>query len=479
MSKILFISPPMSLGEIYSNYGAVAATLPPLGICYIAAVLEQAGHGVRIIDGIAEKTTKEELKEKILEYKPNIVGITALTVSYNRAIETAKFIKNIDKNIILVLGGPHVSSIPVKTFQENDNFDIGVVGEGEMTFKELIKHLENKRKADYKPGLEKINGLVFKNNNGEIVLTPRRALIEDLDTLPLPARHLLPDITLYSNLLTHDQPPNFASIVPSRGCPFQCIYCDQNVFGHRWRVFSADYVIKEIEELVTKFGVRTVQIQDDLFTLDKARVTRFCDLLIKKKFNVKWSLGSRVNLINEDIARLMKLSGCDTIYFGIENGDQKILNKIKKGITIEEVRKGVDIANKYGLKPHGSFILGLPFDNKESIEKTIQFALSLPLEVATFHLATPYPNTEFEKIALDYGIIHSMNWAQYRGHPDEVIYTPHGLTKEYLLAKQKEAYRRFYLRPRIFYIRAKSLFSPKFPKILAGYLKGLKALLKS
>ncbi|HDY89454.1 MAG TPA: radical SAM protein, partial [bacterium] len=306
MAKILLINPALTPEEIYSDYGVASATLPPLGLCYIAAVLERDLHEIKIIDGVAEKISKQQLTKRVKKYNPEIIGITAMTVGYIRALETANLIKEIDKNIIILLGGPHVSSIPKKTFEEQDCFDIGVIGEGEYTVRELINYLEKKELTNYKAGLEKIKGLVYKNK-GKTIQTSRRELIENLDELPLPARHLLPDIKLY-NLLLMNQEPNYASIVPSRGCPFQCIYCDQNVFGHKWRSFSPEYVIKEVEELVSKYGVKTVQIQDDLFTLKRERVVKFCQLLIEKNIKITWNLSSRVNLIDEKMAKILLIN---------------------------------------------------------------------------------------------------------------------------------------------------------------------------
>ena len=465
----------MTQEEIYSSYGVAAAILPPSGICYLASVLENEGHVVQIIEGIAEKTTPEQLKEKVVEFDPQIIGITALTVAYKRAIETVKIIKEVNRDAVILFGGPHVSSIPIKTFEETKIFDVGVVGEGELTIIELVKHLKNNKFKNYKKGLEKIKGIVFNDDEGKVIMTPRRELIQDLDVLPSPARHLLPDITMYNTLLAGGQKPNIASLVPSRGCPYQCIYCDQNVFGHKWRVFSAEYLIKEIEDLVKNYGVRTVQIQDDLFTLNRDRVETFCRLLKEKNIKINWNLSSRVNLIDDKLAKLMKEAGCDIVYFGIESGNQDVLNKIKKGITLEEAKEGVSIAKKAGLQPHGSFILGLPFDTKDTIEETINFAKSLDLDVVSFHLATPFPNTELEQIAPDYGTVYSIDWSQYRSHPDEVTFTPKGMTKEYLLKKQREAYRRFYFRPKIILNKLKSINSFE---ALSGHVKAALTLFK-
>ncbi len=465
----------MTQAELYSDYGAGAAVLAPLGLCYLASFLEKEGHTIKIIDGVAEKTSQNELKQRILEFNPDIIGITAMTVAYNRAVETAKFIKEFKPDSVLLLGGPHISSVPIKTFQEHDCFDIGVTGEGELTMKELTEYLEKRKFKNYKKDLKDIKGIIFRDDAGDIILMPRRELIKDLDSLPLPARHLLPDIELYNSLPIGGQKPNVASIIPSRGCPFQCVFCDQNVFGHKWRSFSAEYVIKEVEELVNKYGVNTIQIQDDLFTLKRDRVIRFCNLLLEKNIKIIWNLSSRVDSIDEEIAKLMKKVGCDIVYFGIESGDQEVLNKIKKKITLEQVIKTVKMIKKVGLRPSGSFIIGLPFDTKETIEKTIRFALSLPLDAVSFHIATPYPNTEFESIAANYGTLYTPDWSQYRGHPDEVMYTPEGISKEYLLNKQKEAYRRFYLRPRLIFTK---ILEIRDPRTFFNYIKGAFAVIR-
>jgi anaerobic magnesium-protoporphyrin IX monomethyl ester cyclase len=476
MAKVLLINPPLTNEEIYSDYAVASAVLPPLGLCYIASILEKNHHEVKIIDGVAEKTGSRELIRRIKEFSPDIVGLSAMTVGFNRAVQTAKLVKQVNTSIITLIGGPHVSSIPVKVFQEHDCFDIGVVGEGEYTARELVSLLEKSKFKNYKKILRKIRGIVYKQDDKskKIILNERREPIQNLDELPLPARHLLPDIKHY-NLILMNQKPNFASIVPSRGCPFQCIYCDQNVFGRTWRRFSNEYIMNEIGELVTKYHVRTLQIQDDLFTLKRESVVQFCNMLKEKKFNIKWNLSSRVNLIDEPLAKLMKETGCEIVYFGIESGNQEVLNKIKKGITLKQIRKGVAITKKAGMSPHGSFIIGLPFDTKETIEETINFALSLPLDIASFHIATPYPHTEFEAIAPDFGLIHIKDYSQYRGHPNEVVFTPKGISGEYLLKKQKEAYRRFFLRPKMIMNKLKDINN--FEKFKM-YLKGAISLLK-
>lgn len=471
MTRILLINPPMSPEEIYAHYGKSAPILAPLGICYIAAVLEQNNYEVAIIDCVAEGLSFKQLEQRIRRFKPDTAGITATTVMFHNAIKTASLIRSISKDIINVLGGNHISSIPAVTIKNNPIFDIGIFGEGEFTMLELVRLIEKEKK--YKKKLKKVKGIVFREKN-KIRINQPRGPIKDLDILPFPARHLLPDIRLYSTNLSIGQKPPLAHIIPSRGCPFRCIYCDQNVFGHKWRHFSSGYVIRELEHLIKKYGVKTIQFQDDLFTFDKKRVEEVCNAIIEKKWDIEWNLSSRVNLISEELGRRMYKAGCRIIYFGIESGDQNVLNFIKKGTTIEQIKKGIASVKKAGLIPHGSFIIGLPTDTRKTIERTIKLALELPLEAVTFHIATPYPNTEFEKIAPKYGTVISQNWSQYRSHPDKIVFTPKGLTNKYLLKKQEEAYRRFYLRWRIIRNRIKELKHLEKIKI---YINGLRAVL--
>ncbi len=472
-TKILLINPPMTQEEIYAHYGKSAPLLAPLGLCYLAAILLKNGFEVEIMDGIVEKSGKKETIERIKKSSATIVGITATTVGFYSAVRVAGWTKEFNKEIITIIGGAHTSSIPEETIKNHSCFDIGVFGEGEITLLELIKkYNEAKTKKIFEKNLPSINGIAFKRN-GKVYLNKKRELIKNLDEIPHPARQLLPDITFYNTNLSLGEDKPIAHIIPSRGCPFNCIYCDQNVFGHRWRSFSTEYIIEEIEDLIKNYKVKTIQFQDDLFTANPKKVEEFCNLIKNRGLKFKWNLSSRVNLINEELAKKMYDAGCRIIYFGIESGDQNMLNFIKKGIKLEQVINTIKIVKKSKLVAHGSFIIGLPGDTKESIEKTINFALHLPLDVATFHIAIPYPNTEFERIAGKYGKVKSRDWSQYRGHPSEVIFTPKGITGEYLLKKQKNAYKRFYFRWKTIKTRLKEMKLRNIP----GYIQGAKSVL--
>ncbi len=471
-ARVLLINPTMTQEEIYAHYGKSAPMLAPLGLCYLASVLLQDGFHVEILDGVIEKSGKDDAIERIKGGSATIVGLTATTVCFYSAVRIAERIKEYNPDILTLIGGPHVSAIPEETLSNHGCFDIGVIGEGELTLLEIAKEFDKaKELKDFWGRLDSIKGIAFRSD-GLVVVNKRRELIKNMDEIPPPARHLLPDINKYNTNIAMGEDRPLVHVIPSRGCPFACIYCDHNVFGRTWRSFSTKYVLDEIEDLIRRYHVRTIVFHDDLFTANHEKVEDFCAQVKKRGMRFKWNVTSRVNLIDEQLAKKMYDAGCRTIYFGIESGDQRMLDFIKKGITLEQAKKAVEVVKKVGLMAHGSFIIGLPTDTKETIEKTIQFALSLPLDVATFHIAVPYPNTEFERIAEGYGTIKSRDWSKYSGHPNEVIFIANGLSGEYLLKKQKEAYRRFFFRGRVIKSRIRDLRISNIP----GYFQGLKAL---
>ncbi|MDI6825959.1 MAG: radical SAM protein [Candidatus Aenigmarchaeota archaeon] len=429
----------MKQGEIYSKYAKGAPCFPPLGLCYIASMLEK-NHNIKIIDGVTEKLTLQQLRNAIQKFDPDIVGITSTTVSFLRAVDTAKVVKSVDKDIIVILGGPHVSAIPKETFENYKCFDIGVVGEGEYTMLDLLQAIEKQRK------LKTIRGIVFRKNR-KIIITQGRESIKNLDELPFPARHLLPNFPDVYNPPHYEKRLPVAHMITSRGCPYRCIFCTQAVFGRTWRGNSPKYMLQEVTHLIEKFKIKDILFQDDLFTFSQLRVMEFCDLLINENIDLTWSCSTRVNLVNKLLLEKMYKAGCRTIYYGIESGDQNILNFMNKGITLKHVIKVINLTKLSGIESYGSFILGFPTETPETIEKTIEFALKLPLDAVSFHITVPYPGTVLSQIANQYGTTcRPDDWSRYRGHPDDLVFIAHGLTDKFLIKKQKEAYRRFYFR---------------------------------
>ncbi len=437
--KILLIYPPITSEEIYSKYSKAAPCLPPLGLCYLAKYLLDANYEVKIIDCVVERLTLDELKIQIMQYTPTIVGVSSTTVAFFHAKQVISLAKDINSEIKTILGGAHISTCQEETMKECNDLDIGIIGEGEQTLLEIVRRIENN------DSYTSVNGIMYKYN-GEIIKTKSRLAIQDLDTIPFPARELLPNLRSYAHTAYRSKGSKLiATMITSRGCPFNCAYCDQSVFGRNWRKHSANYVFSEMKFLKETFGVEFISIEDDNFSIFKPRVKKICKKIIDQSMDISWSCSGRVNNFDDDILRLMKKAGCASIYVGLESGVPRIQKLINKNISKEEVKEGIKKIKANGLKVTGSFMLGIPSETTEAIKHTVDYALSLPLDGVSFFTFTPYPNTELRSLAFKYGKVSS-NWQDYSGHPSSLPYIPNNMTQEELLDFQKKAYKRFLLR---------------------------------
>ena len=462
--KILFVNPSIKRSEIYAKYSSGAPSLPPLGLCYLAAVLLQKGYEVKILDCAAEQMSIEQMKEELERFAPDLVGVTSTTVSYMAARKVLRAIKETDENIITVLGGAHISALPVPTMKECGDIDIGVFGEGEITLLEIVERLERKET------LKEVEGTLLRDNGSLVKGNPRKA-VKNLDELPFPARHLLKDLRLYSH--TPFRGARFTTtMITSRGCPFNCGYCDQSIFGRTWRYHSPGYVVSEMAHLKEKYNIDFISIEDDNFLLLKKRAVEICKKMIEHSLNIGWSCLGRANEVDDELLKLMKKAGCRNIYIGIESGSPRILELINKKLSIDDIRKGLELIKKHGISATGSFIFGLPTETKEDIEKTINYALSLPLDGVSFFIFTPYPNTALRDIAFRHGKV-SEEWKNYSGHPSSLPYIPNGMDEKYLLEVQSRAYRSFLLRPG-YLMKHIGTFTSR--RALGNGLKFLKAL---
>jgi len=462
--KVMLIYPPISAEDTYADFSFAAPILPPLGLAYLAAFLLKEGVDVRIVDCVAEKLNYNRLLVKIKEYKPQVVGFNANTISYPKVQKALPMIKKLNPQIITVIGGAHPSAMPKQVLEENSDLDVVVFGEGEFTLLEIVKNLENNKY------LENIAGTVVRKKNKIIVNKPRQ-LIADLDNLPFPARNLLQDLKAYSH--TPLRGTGFiVSMMTSRGCPFNCFYCDQAVFNRKWRANSADYVINEIKMLKEKYKADAISFEDDNFALSKDRTIEICQKMMDDNLNIKWSCCIRIDKIDEEILTWMKKAGCRSIYVGIETGNTNMLKSINKNLTLAQIRSALKIAKQVGIENvYGSFILGLPGDTKKTINQTIEFACSLPLTGVSFNIFTPYPNTQLRLIAPKFGVIKE-GWENYSDHANFVPYVPNGITESELLAFQKKAYRKFFFRPSYIFKHLHYMFNFRFMKdaILALFI---------
>ncbi len=429
--KILLINPPQK--RIYGKMNS--PDYPPLGLAYIGAVLERENYFVKILDLGAEEISVSKLISIIKTY--NVVGLTATTPTFSEAEKIFKLIKE-NSNAITILGGIHATINPDDCLKCN-NLDFLVRGEGETTILELINAIKSKS------SLTKINGISFRNKK-KIVHNPSRELINNLDELPFPARHLFKHkkYTYPDSLLSPVMP-----IMTSRGCPHNCTYCcTKLIFTRKVRFRSAKNVVDEIEFLIKNYSVKEVHFWDDNFTLKKQRVKEIRDELMRRKIRLKFAFpnGLRVDQVDKEILSWLKEMGVYNLTFGVESGNQIVLNNVEKGTTLEQIRKAYFLAKSMGFETWGFFMFGLYGETEKTIRDTINFAKEIDPDVAKFHILKPFPGTKiFEQLKSE-NLITNYDFSQYGIHTFPV-HKLQSLSEQDLLNWSKKAYREFYLRP--------------------------------
>ena len=441
MASICLANAPYFLEERYGKLASVGATLPNLGLLMLAAVLRRAGHRVRIVDASAQGLGYEQTIEEIDRFQPDIIALTAVTPSIVKTVKLASMIKKGHPSTSIVIGGPHFTAVPEQTLLDFPVFDYGAIGEGEHTLEELVEALARGGSPADVPG-------VAWRENGTVIFSPHRSPIKDLDALPFPAWDLLDGFPsqYHPALFKYKKLPS-THIISARGCPNKCIFCDTSVFSRQIRFHSPEYVLEMVGYLVKDFGIKEIIFEDDQFLISKKRVAEICEGLLKTRWGISWCCSGRVTSVNDlALLKLMKRSGCWQISYGIESGNQEILDFAKKGITLDQIEKAVHLTHKAGILSKGYFIFGLPHETEETMKNTIHFAKHIPLNDMSIFTLTPFPGSEMYAIAEQFGTIEKdfekMNLL-------DVVYVPNGLSKEKLLYYQRRFMREFYLRPRI------------------------------
>lgn len=355
-----------------------------------------------------------------------------------------------------MIGGPHPTALPEETMH-NSPFDVAVLGEGEYSFLELAQKFRNGSKD-----FSDIDGLVYKRDGG-LIFTGKRAYVDDLDSLPFPALHLFPPLSIYHPMPGNVRKMPYAQMMTSRGCPYQCTFCDRKVFGQLFRARSPKNVVDEIETLVRQFGVKEVKFNDDTFNVDVKRVIDICEEILKRNIKIPWTCRVHINNLSLDLLKVMKQAGCWQIGFGIENTDPGILKDIKKIMSPEDGRKAVQMAKECGINVKVSFMFGLPGETEETMRKTAAFARTLPADIVNFHIFVPFPGTELFQTISAHGELLHKNYQHYcqLNLPKNMHlpFVPKGLTENQIRRHSSEAYKAYYLRPAYIYSQVRQIRS--------------------
>lgn len=460
--KILFCTPPARpSGEKFNAFTEGGSAFPSLGLLILAALARTRGHEVVFRDFLNSGDRASRAVSEIAGMAPDWILISSNTDMILAASDLARDMKRTAGRYTVIVGGPHMSAVPGETMGQCPDFDIGVIGEGERTFCELLE------KGIGPESLSSVNGIVFREG-GRITVNAPRPFIGDLDTLPFPAWDLIPDMRLYRPAVTNFLREPVFSVMTSRGCFGRCIFCDRGVFGNTVRLHSARYVLDMIRELTTRFGVREITFYDDNMVFDKKRLLDICQGLSAERAPVTWSCSARVDRVDEETLVCMKKAGCWQISYGIESGSPEILKNIRKGITVEQIREAARLTKKAGMSMRGYFIIGNPGETEATLKQSLALALTLPFDDILVEYMTPYPGTDLYRDIGRYGAMKG-DWSTLNSYG--MNFVPHGLDGKILEEYFYRFYKSFYLRPRQIVSYCRRL---KNPRKIAGL--GLKYL---
>jgi radical SAM superfamily enzyme YgiQ (UPF0313 family) len=434
--NFLLIYPPddITIGGYNTDILIYKGLAPPLGLLYIAKILELDGDKVEILDFAAENYEEKKLVDALKN--ADVVGITIVTSILQNAIEIVKIIKKIKPQIKVIIGGPHCTLVP-KNALEDTKADICVLGDGEKVITSIKKAI--KGEISY----SKIPGIYYKEK-GKIKKGKPLELIKDIDKIPFPARDLVKKYTYGTEYNPKIKKGEFTSIVTSRGCPFNCKFCSRNSISMKnYRLRSAKNVLQELKQIYNE-GYKYVAFVDDSFISNKKQANEIFDGIIKEKIDMKYvSFGVRVDAADEELFKKMKKAGVTSIYFGLESGNQDILDFYNKKTTLEKIRYAINLSHKVGFFNVGSFIFGAPVETKKHFEKTIEFAKSLPLDSVSFLPLKYMVGSDLCEEAVKQGKISEKDYLVYAGSKKGLSC----FTKDEILGYCIKARRDYFLRP--------------------------------
>jgi len=465
--KVVLVNPPAEQTLVGNNpefLDEERGHNPPLGLLYIAAVLEQGSdHEVAVVDAQAEELAYDALTQRIAAEEPDVVGVTTMTFTLLDAMHTVQVARQAAPRARIVLGGPHVHLFPRETVAL-PGVDFAVRGEGEYSMLALCDRLDQPDRWGEVPGLTWKRGhSAFPTGEGsslpggraqekqnvpfsEIRENPVAPLIDDLDALPHPARHLT-DVSRYSSVLARRQP--VTTMFTSRGCPYRCAFCDRPHLGKKFRARSAGSVVDEIQACV-EMGIHEFLLYDDTFTVKRQRVLDVCAEIQRRGLDVGWDIRARVDTVDAEVLAALRAAGCERIHYGVEAGSDHFMKVIRKGITVEQARTAFRLTKKAGISTLAYFMIGIPGETEDDIYGTFRLARQLDPDFTHITILCPFPGTEIYRNALAEGVYGTDHWLEFARNPQpgfQPLYWTQQLSAEQLESLLVKAYKSFYTRP--------------------------------
>ncbi|NLB34776.1 MAG: radical SAM protein [Elusimicrobia bacterium] len=444
--KAILINPISYIAMTSRTFIRTVTPVPCLGLAYLATILKEEGYEAFVEDQYASGISNEELVQKIKDFGADIVGFSCLTTAMTTVEDAIQLLKKELPDVTIILGDIHVTLFPEEVLRKTEA-DIVVRGEGEETLRELARLL---KKGDSIAG---VKGISYRDGD-EVIHNPDRPLIENLDDLPFPDWSLVnldyyesyPSLGVYGHVLP---------VQASRGCPYNCYYCSQDRFYKKTRYRDLSKVLDEMEYLVEVFGVKCIGFNDAYFPYSDETAEEFCDGMISRGLHKKitWFTELRVDVGSFKLYKKMKEANVCLVMFGIESGNQKVLDSMRKGTTLQQARDATRYCDILRIKCMGLFMLGVPGETRETCWDTINFAKSLRLDIAKFNVAIPYPGSSFfDDFAKSFEHIDELkdkfsSWYDWSVDDGEIIYAPEGMGRRELVRLQRTAMISFYLRP--------------------------------
>lgn len=449
MRNIIFLIPDEKMVYEFVTVKTGSYHTPSLAFAILGAIAKNNDFCSTIIDLTFCEFPEMVIRQKICELDPEIIGITCTSATYHQAIQMAKIVKNEKYSIKIIIGGPHVSALPEETLNEGV-FDYVFIGEGEESFDKFLKGIDP----------EQINGIAFKKKDGIVHKKIINSLLENLDSSPMPDYSLY-QLSKYNVSKLHAKENPIIWIETSRGCPFDCQICNKIIYGRIFRPKSVTRVLSEIK-LFMKQGIKNFLISDDGFTTDMARAEEICDRIIRDKLEISWSCmnGIRVDKVNQGLLRKMKEAGCYRVSFGIESGNQGVLDNLGKKVTLEQIESAVKMCKQVGLEIFGLFMFGFLDETFKTMQDTIDFAKRLPLDLVKASIIMPFPGSplyeKYKALNLLYPVGDYRHFNFYTS--PQLVYRHPSLKWNDIIMHQNKFYRSFYFNPKYILRRLKYSF---------------------